>query len=157
MACFLFQKSLRSLEEFRKNPHLQIPSKSPYKISQSPSKIQIHLKFKIKFPFEFSPGSSPASPTHPEPAQPSPQAATLPCEATRPTCHWRPRESVFPPLDFSFHPRCLFTPWSLTCVLHMSAPSSPQPRRRRSPPLSAMPTTLLRATRCPVNALTPPP
>jgi hypothetical protein len=62
MAYFIFQKSLRSLEEFRKYPDVQIPSKSPCKISQNPSKFQIHLKFKIKIPFEFSLGSGP---THP--------------------------------------------------------------------------------------------
>jgi hypothetical protein len=65
MTYFIFLKSLRSLEEFRNNPHVQIPSRSPCKISQSHSKFQIHLKFKNKFPFEFSPGSGPAGPTHP--------------------------------------------------------------------------------------------
>jgi hypothetical protein len=29
MACYIFLKSMRSLEEFRKNPHLKIPPKSP--------------------------------------------------------------------------------------------------------------------------------
>jgi hypothetical protein len=29
MACYIFLKSLRSLEEFRKNPHVKIPPKSP--------------------------------------------------------------------------------------------------------------------------------
>jgi hypothetical protein len=29
MAYYIFLKSLRSLEEFRKNPHLKIPPKSP--------------------------------------------------------------------------------------------------------------------------------
>jgi hypothetical protein len=71
MTYFIFYKSLRSLEELRKNPYVQIPSKSPCKISQSPSKIQIHLKFEIKLPFEFSPGSDPAGQTHLELALPS--------------------------------------------------------------------------------------
>jgi hypothetical protein len=29
MACYIFLKSLRSLAEFRKNPHVKIPPKSP--------------------------------------------------------------------------------------------------------------------------------
>jgi hypothetical protein len=29
MAYYIFLKSLRSLEEFRKNPHVKIPAKSP--------------------------------------------------------------------------------------------------------------------------------
>jgi hypothetical protein len=29
MTCYIFLKSLRSLEEFRKNPHVKIPPKSP--------------------------------------------------------------------------------------------------------------------------------
>jgi hypothetical protein len=29
MAYYIFLKSLRSLEEFRKNPHVKIPPKSP--------------------------------------------------------------------------------------------------------------------------------
>jgi hypothetical protein len=35
MAYFIFLKSLRSLGEFRKNPHVKIPSKSPYANFQS--------------------------------------------------------------------------------------------------------------------------
>jgi hypothetical protein len=54
---------LRSLEEFRKNHHVQIPSKSTYKISQSlAKKIQIHLKFKINFHFETFSGNQPSLP-----------------------------------------------------------------------------------------------
>jgi hypothetical protein len=35
MAYYIFLKSLRSLEEFRKNPHVKIPPKSPSTIFQS--------------------------------------------------------------------------------------------------------------------------
>jgi hypothetical protein len=38
---------LRSLEEFRKNPHFQVPSKSPCTNSQSLAKFKNPLKFKI--------------------------------------------------------------------------------------------------------------
>jgi hypothetical protein len=40
MAYSIFQKYLRSIEEFRKIPHVQIPSKSPYRISQSLAKLE---------------------------------------------------------------------------------------------------------------------
>jgi hypothetical protein len=42
MAYYIFLKSLRSLEEFRKNPHVKIPPKSP-------TNFQSHDKFKIQF------------------------------------------------------------------------------------------------------------
>jgi phosphomannomutase len=35
MAYYIFQKSLRSLEEFRENLHVKIPPKSPSTIFQS--------------------------------------------------------------------------------------------------------------------------
>jgi hypothetical protein len=56
---------LGSLEEFRKNPHVQIPSKSPCKISQNLAKIQIHFKFETNFRYESSSESGPASPARP--------------------------------------------------------------------------------------------
>jgi hypothetical protein len=40
MAYYIFLKSLRSLEEFRENPHVKIPSKSPSTIFQSLAIIQ---------------------------------------------------------------------------------------------------------------------
>jgi hypothetical protein len=65
MAYFYFPKILEKLEEFRKNPHVQIPSKSPYRNSQSLAKIQIHLKFKNQSPFEISPRIQPSRPSLP--------------------------------------------------------------------------------------------
>jgi hypothetical protein len=40
MAYYIFQKSLRSLEEFRKNPHVKIPPKSPSTNFQSLGKFK---------------------------------------------------------------------------------------------------------------------
>jgi hypothetical protein len=40
MAYYIFLKSLRSLEEFRKNPHVKIPFKSPYTNFQSLGKFK---------------------------------------------------------------------------------------------------------------------
>jgi hypothetical protein len=54
MAYYIFLKSLRSLEEFRKNPHVKIPPKSPC------AKFQSIGIFKNQFLFgkEFSPSLS---------------------------------------------------------------------------------------------------
>jgi hypothetical protein len=40
MAYYIFLKSLRSLEEFRKNPHVKIPPKSPSTIFQCLGKFK---------------------------------------------------------------------------------------------------------------------
>jgi hypothetical protein len=40
MAYYIFLKSLRSLEEFRKNPHVKIPPKSPFTNFQSLGKFK---------------------------------------------------------------------------------------------------------------------
>jgi hypothetical protein len=40
MAYYIFLKSLRSLEEFRKNPHVKIPPKSPSTNFQSIDKFK---------------------------------------------------------------------------------------------------------------------
>jgi hypothetical protein len=60
MAYCIFPKSLRSIEEFRKNLCVQIPSKSPCRNSQILPNFEIYLNSKIKtlriFPIEISPG-----------------------------------------------------------------------------------------------------
>jgi hypothetical protein len=78
MACYIFLKSLRSLEEIRKSPHVKIPPKSPSTNFQSlgkfknPILIQKFLFFLIFGPADPAArlASGPARP----PATPSPQA-----------------------------------------------------------------------------------
>jgi hypothetical protein len=72
MAYYIFVKSLRSLEEFRKNPHVKIPPKS------SPTNFQSHCIFKIHFLFEknFFSEFGPPGPASPVLAYSAPQAAT---------------------------------------------------------------------------------
>jgi hypothetical protein len=56
MAYYIFLKSLRSLEEFRKNPHVKIPPKSPCANFQSLDKFKNPI-FNSKFSFLcFRPG-----------------------------------------------------------------------------------------------------
>jgi hypothetical protein len=70
MAYYIFLKSLRSLEEFRKNPHVKIPAKSPCANFQSLGKLKNPI-FNSKFSFlRFRPGQhcgplgfGPAGPT----------------------------------------------------------------------------------------------
>jgi hypothetical protein len=87
MAYYIFLKSLRSLEEFRKNPHVKIPPKSPSTNFQSLSKFKNPILIR-KFVFlAFGPAnltarsaSGPASPL----AAPSPQAKTVPAGPSSP-------------------------------------------------------------------------
>jgi hypothetical protein len=104
---------MRSLEEFRKHPHIQIPSKSPCKIPESPSKIQIHLKFE-------SPGSGPADQTCPHQPTPPSQAMPRPPGLVGPRTLGAPSEYVS--LMSGQHRLLSFL--SLTSGPHMSALSS---------------------------------
>jgi hypothetical protein len=55
MAYYIFLKSLRSLEEFRKNPHVKIPPKSPSTNFPSLGKFKIQFLFEKNSSSEFSP------------------------------------------------------------------------------------------------------
>jgi hypothetical protein len=84
MACYIFLKSLRSLEEFRKNPHVKIPPKSPSSNFPSLGKFKIQFLIQKSFFFTFGPATlpGPAGPTGPSPL---PQAeAHRPAQAAQP-------------------------------------------------------------------------
>jgi hypothetical protein len=53
MAYYIFIKSLRSLVEFRKNPHVKIPPKSPSTIFQSLAKFENLILIRKSFYFLF--------------------------------------------------------------------------------------------------------
>jgi hypothetical protein len=55
MAYFIFLKSLRSLGEFRKNPHVKIPPKSPCANFQSLGIFKNQILFEKEFPRHFRP------------------------------------------------------------------------------------------------------
>jgi hypothetical protein len=91
MAYYIFLKSLRSLEEFRKNPHVKIPPKSPSANFQSLDKFKNPVfNSEILFPC-FQPGR-PCGPLGLWPswlplASPLPQAeAHRPAQAAQPAC-----------------------------------------------------------------------
>jgi hypothetical protein len=72
MAYYIFLKSLRSLEEFRKNPHVKIPPKSPSTIFQSLVVIKNQILFGKEFFLLFWPNRPSGQPAHPasQPSQP---------------------------------------------------------------------------------------
>jgi hypothetical protein len=86
---------MESLEEFRKNPHVQIPYKSSCRIFQSLAKFQNPLKFEIQIPLQ--------SFFHFDPAGPGCHAGPLPF----PGCFLSPsaqqaRVSLAPTQEYAF-------------------------------------------------------
>jgi hypothetical protein len=76
MAYYIFLKSLKSLEEFRKNPHVKIPPKSPSTNFQSLGKFKNPIfNSKIIFPC-FQPGQ-PCGPFGLWPSQPTGRAVPV--------------------------------------------------------------------------------
>jgi hypothetical protein len=71
MAYYIFLKSLRSLEEFTKNPHVKIPPKSPSTNFQILGKFKNPILFEKNFSSEFGP----PGPTSPVLARSAPQVA----------------------------------------------------------------------------------
>jgi hypothetical protein len=64
MAYFIFLKNMRSLEEFRKNPHVKIPPKSPCANFQSRGIFKNQILFKKEFSsLSAQPAQQPAGPS----------------------------------------------------------------------------------------------
>ena len=91
MAYYIFLKSLRSLEEFRKNPHVKIPPKSPSTNFPSLGKFKIQFLFEKNYSSEFSP-LGPAGPTLPGPNRPA-HSASQPASPRTPLAYFT--EDVF--------------------------------------------------------------
>jgi hypothetical protein len=151
MAYFIFLKSLRSLEEFRKNLHVKIPPKSPC------ANFQSHGILKIKFYSEKKFFSCHIRPIHPfgpaaahsffsfQPA--APLLPTRPRPLSRPARRWRPAE--LPPPHRKTPPATPLSPClraRLTDGPHLSSLTSGTPElgratttSRRSPHRPALP------------------
>jgi hypothetical protein len=146
MTCYIFLKSLRSLEEHRKNPHVKIPPKPPSTNFQSLGKFKNPILIrKFLFFLIFSPAdpvarlaSGPASP----PATPSPAGRKRSADPSSPCVgrvfagntfsflvHAFPRRPPLPHLSVNQAP-------SVRCVLptvsadpgrfHSSPPATPR-------------------------------
>jgi hypothetical protein len=82
MAYYIFLKSLRILEEFRKNPHVKIPPKSPSTNFQSLGKFKNPI-FNLEILFlDFGPADLAAHPAS-QPSKPTGRAA--PASQNRPS------------------------------------------------------------------------
>jgi hypothetical protein len=86
MAYYIFIKSLRSLEEFRKNPDVKIPPKSPSTNFPRLGKFKIQFLFEKNSSSEFSPLGPTGLPTPPAlVCLPAPDIQTNPAQTTQPT------------------------------------------------------------------------
>jgi hypothetical protein len=133
MAYYIFLKYLRSLEEFRKNPHVKIPPKSPSTNFQKLGKFKNPiLNLEILF-LAFGPAdtaarsaSGPASP----PAAPSPQAKIVPAGPSSPRVGRVFAGNMFSLLDHALPSRPPLPRLSINRP-HLS--DSPPPPRRPTP------------------------
>jgi hypothetical protein len=129
MAYYIFLKSLRSLEEFRKNAHVKIPPKSPSTNFQSLGKFKnLIFNSEIIF-FLFS-----AQPT-PRPAWPLAQPAHRPrrppqTESARPAHPARASGASSREIRFPFQ----ITPSRAGRLLPLSPPRGPRLSASSSPP-----------------------
>jgi hypothetical protein len=126
-----FLKYLRSLEQFRKNPHVKIPPKSPCANFQSLGifKNLIFIRKGIFFRFW---------PIRPSPARSGPLRPTgrrLPARPTRPKPRWRICQKAYSLQLCALRQRRLLSLTSLPCGARLSAPS-PSPCR---PTIAASP------------------
>jgi hypothetical protein len=165
MAYYIFLKCLRSLEEFRKNPHVKIPPKSPCVNLQSLGKFKnLIFNSKISFP-RFRPGR-PCGPLGLWPSR-LPLASLLswaefnsagPSRSTH-ACRWRICRNTFSSLIHAFRSWRLLSIHLLTHGIHLSVLSSP-PRRPTpavTPPCRRSPLSASDATKPlpPASSLSP--
>jgi hypothetical protein len=121
MALYIFLKSLRGLEEFRKNPHVKIPPKSPSTNCQSLGKFKNPILIqKFLFFLIFGP-ADPAARLASGPARPptasSPQAEIVPVGPSSPRIG-----RVFTRNTFSFSVRVFPSRPPLPCLSIKQAP-----------------------------------
>jgi hypothetical protein len=162
MAYFIFLKSLRSLEEFRKNPHVKIPPKSPCGNFQSLGKFRNPIfNSEILFPC-FRPGRPcgplgrwPSQPRWPLPSR-GPNS-TLPAQLARESMAYL-RKYVFPfgsRLPSWPPPSRLSVKWAraVRFVFLPHRPTIANSSRRLRPPRTARPPTLRCQARSSFHAL----
>jgi hypothetical protein len=153
MAYYIFLKSLRSLEEFRKNPHVKIPPKSPSTNFQSLGKFNNPIfNLEILFLISARPTMRPTRPLSPA----SPLAAPSPTGRKHPASPSSPRVSrVFARNTFSFSVNA-FRAGRLSHVslstgpqMSVSSPTSSRPSLPVPPPIPGHRASLSSAPRVP--------
>jgi hypothetical protein len=148
MSYFIFLKYLRSLEEFRKNPHVKIPPKSHCANFQSLGifKNSIFILKGIFLRFR---------PIRPTPARASPlrpAGRRIPAQPIRPKQLWRICRKAYFIRLCAFRQRRILSLTSLPCGARLSASSS-SPRRPTRCRFYSSPSTILR--RLPSNLKMP--
>jgi hypothetical protein len=154
MIYFIFLKYLDSLEDFRKNPRVKIPPKSPCANFQSLVifKNPIFIQKRILFRFRpIRPNLACAGPL-------CPAGRRVHAQPIRPEQPWHIYQKVYFLRLCAFWQRCLLSLTPLPCGPRPSA-SSPSPRRPisvTSPPLVTLhhPTSSIEM---PIEVYTPPP
>jgi hypothetical protein len=92
MAYYIFLKSLRNLEEFRKNPNVKIPPKSPSTNFQSLAIIKNQFFIRKRIFLQFRPSGQsarPASQSGHSPRRPPPAGRARALGSSRPARIWR--------------------------------------------------------------------
>jgi hypothetical protein len=124
MAYFIFLNSLRSLEEFRKNPHIKIPPKSSCANFQSLAIFKNLIFIQKGIFFEFQPIRPSPTPRCPL----CPAGRRLPARPTRPKPRWRIFRKAYSLQPCALRQRRLLSLTSPPCGARLSAPS-PSSRR----------------------------
>ncbi len=172
MAYYIFLKSLRSLQEFRKNPHVKIPPKSSSTIFQSLAKFKNPILIRKSFYFLSLLLAQPAclSPTRPwptgRPKPPGPPAHLLPSPQAGPSLSARASLAYSRKYVFLFETRLPSVPPSLSSLADMWTPhvspffsTAPAATPAASPPPRLAPPHRLasRAPSSPRNGAAAPP
>jgi hypothetical protein len=141
MAYYIFLKSLRNLEKFRKNPHVKIPPKSPSTNFQSLGKFKI-LIFNSEIHFSLFSARPTLRPTRPLaqparwarcPRRPKPSRPAHPARASVASSQEIRFPFWFTPSELTASPSSLCQPGP-GCQLHPPPPvARAHPRRHRSP------------------------
>jgi hypothetical protein len=121
MSYFIFLKYLRSLEEFRKNSHVQIPPKSLCANFQSLGIFKNLIFIRKGMFFGFQPSLARTGPL-------CPAGHRLPARPTWPKPSWRICWKAYSLRPCARRQRRLLSLTSLPCGAHLSAPS-PSPCR----------------------------
>jgi hypothetical protein len=150
MACYIFLKSLRSLEEFRKNPHVKIPPKSPSTNFQRLGKFKNPILIrKFLFSVIFGP-ADPAARLASGPARP-PAAPSPPAKIARPAHPARASVTSSREIRFPFQ----FIPSQADRLSLVSLSTGPYLSNVSSPPRRPTPAAFFRPLR-PHRAARPP-
>jgi hypothetical protein len=124
MAYYIFLKSWRSLEEFRKNPHLKISPKSPSTNFQSLAIIKNQIFIRKRIFLHFRPIRPSGQPAYTASRPTPPPGLRFPHPACRPT----------PPPDLRPVARPSWPTREVVSLLAMQLPPSSAPSRRRIKP-----------------------